>query len=79
MTLLAQAREELLHSLDSLVARGLAGRFLDLVVLQVAQRLDHEARARTQRVGVRGQFGVYNLYNALERGRVVLPQLLTGV
>lgn len=42
MSFFAQRGQELLHSLDSFPTLILSGRFLDLVVLQVHKRFNHE-------------------------------------
>lgn len=48
MALLVKTGQELLHALNGLSACSLPSSLLGLVVLQVAEGLDHEARARAQ-------------------------------
>lgn len=79
MTLLVETGQELLHTLYSLSACHLPSSFLDLVVLQVAESLNHEACARTERPRILGQLLVNDLDDALEGTGVVLPQLLSRV
>ena len=52
VTSLAEPRQELLHAFHGLPASSLPSSLLDLVVLEVTERLNHEARARTERAGV---------------------------
>ena len=47
VALLAKARQELLHTFDSIASLVLCRTFLDLIVLEIGERLDHKLGART--------------------------------
>lgn len=51
VTLLAQAREELLEALDGFASWRCSGVSLELVVLQIREGLHHEASARATTPG----------------------------
>ena len=47
VTLLAKARQEFLHTFDSIASLMLSRTFLVLVVLKIGERLDHKLGTRT--------------------------------
>ena len=47
MTLLAKARQEFLHTFDGVASLMLCPTLLDLVVLEISERLNHKLGTRT--------------------------------
>lgn len=47
MTLLAKAGQEFLHTFNGITSLVLCPTFLDLVILEVSERLNHKLGART--------------------------------